>query len=125
MQFASEEAKARAEARIALDIDGWSISENDDVLGSVSVPIKATRHRPVGRFTPRGGTGAGNGGRGGGKAPAQRVRFRSAHRAMGLILCHQHPVFLINLRQICLVLLTRRSPLPCNFYLKHQATLGE
>ena len=64
IRAAGEEAKAKAEARAALDMEGWSTSENDDVSGSATPPAKATVPAKAGRNGkakesghPRGGSG--------------------------------------------------------------------
>lgn len=76
IKAAGEEAKAKAEARAALDMEGWSTSENDDVPHSALVPIREQRPKVAMESGPRGGYRgradrggragrAGRGGRGG------------------------------------------------------------
>lgn len=81
IKAAGEEAKAKAEAKTAMDMEGWSTSENDDVPRSASVPIKERRQRAAGGFEPRGGRGGdgnrgGRGGRGGDKMAQNLVPAR-------------------------------------------------
>lgn len=47
IKAAGEEAKAKAEAKAALDMEGWSTSENDDVPSSALVPIREQRFKTV------------------------------------------------------------------------------
>lgn len=87
---AGEAAKAKAEAKAALDMEGWSTSENDDVPGSALVPVReqrpkreresANRDSYGGRADrgSRGGRGGGRGetgGRGGAKPGPKNVFF--------------------------------------------------
>lgn len=67
IKTAGEEAKAKAEARAILDLEGWSTSENDDVPGSALVPIREKRFKTRAGSGPQsGGVGRGDrGGRGG------------------------------------------------------------
>lgn len=73
IKTAGERAKAKAEAKAALDMEGWSTSENDDVPGSALVPTREQRPKReiesgnrdgYGGRADRGG-GGGRGGRGG------------------------------------------------------------